>query len=218
MKRSLLAATTAATVLALACTASAQQASEAQDQATLQNAASTSLTAQGEYNYNAAAAAVQEEAARAAALDTSSRGLREWYARKQLHSDYIAAKTPISSPGLLGRLAELKRPDRLTIGQYSRQERKLNWPAILNDPVFDRERIALDEIFAQREAFDAGTDSQFYREAKHHCKKMYDTMLASIDQMTTTDSISARKFLRSLEFEARILPSDLGGLAVSEQQ
>ena len=205
-------------VLGLACTCSAQQPSEAQDQATLVNAAATNITAQGQYNYNAAAAAVEEESARSLALDNSSRGLREWYARKQLNSDYLAAKNPISSPGLLARLAELKRPDRLTQGQYSRQARRLNWPAILTDPVFDEERVALDEAFAHREAFDAGTDSQFYRVTKQLCKQMHEKMVNAIDQLSTTDSISARKFLRSLEFEARILPGDLGGLVVSDQQ
>ena len=47
---------------------------------------------------------------------------------------------------------------------------------------------------------------------------MHEKMVDAIDQLSTTDSISARKFLRSLEFEARILPDDLGGLATSEPQ
>ena len=215
MKRSLFMAT-AAVLTALGSSGSAQV-NDSQDQANLVNAASNSVTAQGQYNYNAAAAAVNEEAARAAALDNSSRGLREWYTRKQVNAEYVAAKNPTPSPGLLNRLAELKRPDRLTQGQYSRQTRKLNWPVILTDPVFDEERIALDEAFAQRGAFDAGTDSQFYRTTNQLCKKMREKMVDAIEQMSSTDSISARKFLRSLEWEARILPGDLGGLATNEQ-
>ena len=128
----------------------------------------------------------------------------------------MAAKNS-PTPGLLYRLAEIKRPDRLTLGQYSRQGRELIWPAILKDPIFDEERAALDELFAQRGAFDAGTDSQFYRSTYQLCKQMHEKRMTIIDQMSTTDSISARKFLRSLEFEARILPGDLGGLAVSNR-
>jgi hypothetical protein len=202
--------------LALVSSAAAQESSPAQDEAVLANAAAASLSAQGQYNYNAAAADVQEENARSAALENSSRGLREWYARKQLNADYLAAKSRISQ-GMLNRLAEIKRPDRLTLGQYSRQAGKLNWPAVLMDPIFEEERIALDEAFAQRQAFDAGTDSHFFRAVNQLCKQLHEKMVNSIDQMSTTDSVRARKFLRSLEFEAKILPGDLGGLVTNGQ-
>jgi len=199
--------------LALVFSTAAQE-SSAQDEADLANAAAANVAAQGQYNYNAAAADVLEENARAAAMENSSRGLREWYARKQLNADYLAAKSRTSA-GLLNRLAEIKRPDRLTLGQYSRQAGKLNWPAVLMDPLFEEERIALDEAFAQRQAFDAGTDSRFYRTVSQLCKQLHEKMVNAIDQMSTTDSISARKFLRSLEFEAKILPGDLGGLVTN---
>jgi hypothetical protein len=202
--------------LTLACTARAQISSGAQDEVDLANAAAASLSAQGQYNYNSAAAAVQEQAARSEALETSSRGLREWYARKQVNAEYLASKSR-SAPGILDRLAEIKRPDRLTQGQYSRQAGKLIWPAVLSDPVFDEERIALDEAFAQRQAFDAGTDSHFYRKVNQLNKQLRQKMVDSIEQMSTTDSVRARKFLRSIEFEARILPSDLGGLVATDQ-
>lgn len=202
-------------MLALASTGLSQ--TEAQDQAALEAARAASLTAQGQYNYSAAAASAQAEATRASAQDTSSRALREWYARKQLNADYLAAKSR-TTPGLLYRLAEIKRPDRLTLDQYSRQDGKLNWPAILAEPMFDEERLALDRIFAQRGTFDAGTDSEFYRMTLQLSKKMNDKMVDAIDQLSTAESVSARKFLRSLEYEARILPGDLGGLIASVQQ
>jgi hypothetical protein len=205
-----------AALLFLTCPANAQFQSEAQDEAAVTAANAAAVTAQGQYNYNAAAAAVQLETARGEAMENTNRGLREWYARKQLNADYLATKSG-STPGLLNRLAEIKRPDRLTLGQYSRQAGKLNWPASLKDPIFDDERLALDEAFAQRQAFDAGTDSGFYQLVDELCKKMHKKLVESIDQMSTTDSISARKFLRSVEYEAKILPGDLGGLAVNRQ-
>src|SRR4029078_5200336 len=103
------------------------------------------LSALGQYNYSLAAANRQQEEARGAALENDSRALREWYARKQLHADYVGAKN-IRNPGLLDRLAELKRPDRLTTAQYSREGRQLQWPAILKEPLFDEERNALDRL------------------------------------------------------------------------
>lgn len=217
MKSSLFIAFSGALVLVLSSHVWAQVGSEAQDAAALEAARAASIAARGQYNYNTGAGAVEGEAARSTALDTSARALREYYVRKQVNADYLASKNP-RTPGLLYRLAELKRPDRLSLGQYSRQGRQLIWPAILKDPIFDEERAALDEAFAQRGAFDAGTDSQFYRLVYQLSKQMHEKMVDAIDQLSTTDSISARKFLRSLEFEARILPDDLGGLATSEPQ
>ena len=219
MRYSILATVTGMLILAsFTATAHAQTLpSDAQDEATRVAAAAAALSAQGQYTSNSSAAELQDQAARAEALDNSSRGLREWYTRKQLNSDYLSAKNPIPSAGLLTRLNEIKRPARLLQSQYSRQQRKLNWPAVLMDPLFAEERTALDEAFAQRGAFDAGTDSQFYRTTVQLCKQMHDKMVNAIDQMSSTDSISARKFLKSLEFEARILPGDLGGLTVKNQ-
>ncbi|MGI8979721.1 MAG: hypothetical protein ACR2FY_10880 [Pirellulaceae bacterium] len=217
MKSSLFFAFSGALVVALSSNVWAQVGSEAQDEAALEAARAAGIAAQGQYNYNSAAAAAEAEAARATAFDTSSRALREYYVRKQINADYLASKNP-RTPGLLYRLAEIKRPDRLSLGQYSRKSRQLIWPAILKDPIFDVEREALDEAFAQRGAFDAGSDSQFYRLVSQLSKQMHEKMVDSIDQLSTSDSISARKFLRSLEFEARILPDDLGGLATSEPQ
>jgi hypothetical protein len=209
----------AAAILALCAfgsTSMAQVSSEAQDQAAVEAAAAQKLSALGQYNYNSAAAAKEGEDARAMGMETNNRALREWYARKQLNADYVAVKYA-RNQGLLQRVAELKRPDRLSLGQYSRRGRQLIWPSTLKDPIFDEERVALDQLFAQRGAFDAGTDSDFYRVTAKLAKQMHEKLVESIDQFSTSESISARKFLRSLEFEARILPNDLGGLVVVEQ-
>lgn len=210
----------AAALLALlgsASSSSAQITTEAQDQAAVEAAAAQKLSALGEYNYNSAAAAKQGEDAKAMAMETENRALREWYARKQLNADYVAAKYA-RNQGLLQRVAELKRPDRLTLGQYFRRGGQLIWPSTLKDPIFDEERVALDQLFAQRGAFDAGTDSDFYRATAKLAKQMHEKLVESIDQFSPAESISARKFLRSLEFEAKILPNDLGGLVTREQQ
>jgi len=209
----------AAVILALCAFASttiAQVSSEAQDQADVEAATAQKLSALGQYNYNSAVAAKEGEDARAMAMASQNRALREWYARKELNADYVAAKYA-RNQGLLQRVAELKRPDRLTLGQYSRRGRQLIWPSTLKDPIFDEERVALDELFAQRGAFDAGTDSEFYRASAKLAKQMRAKLVESIDQFSPAESISARKFLRSLEFEARILPNDLGGLVAVEQ-
>jgi hypothetical protein len=82
----------------------------------------------------------------------------------------------------------------------------LAWPAVLLQPEFAADRAALETAFGQRRPEDVGVTSVFYRDVSQRCQRMYATMLSQIDQLSTADSVAARKFLKSLEYEARHLP------------
>ena len=92
MKSSLFIAFSGALVLVLSSHVWAQVGSEAQDAAALEAARAASIAARGQYNYNTGAGAVEGEAARSTALDTSARALREYYVRKQVNADYLVRR------------------------------------------------------------------------------------------------------------------------------
>jgi len=170
------------------------------------------LTAAGQYNYNTALAMVQAENARSLYLDNYARAVRGRYDLKRVNAEYRAALNPLPNQQELIHVAEIIRPDRLAESQYSRSLGKLSWPAALLSPMFNEERVRLESAFALRTTHDAGIDSLFYRHVKELCDRMHDKMVANIDSLSTADSVSARKFLRSLEFEARLQP-DVPALA-----
>lgn len=174
------------------------------------------LAAAGQYNLNSAQAADVLENARAKAIYNYRSAIDARYAIKRANDEYRAAKLAQErmTPELLSRVIQAKMPDRLTAAEYSPRTGALKWPAILEEPEFDVDRAAVEAAFAQRRPEDVGMTSIFYREVSQRTQRMHAKMLAQIDNLSTTDSVAARRFLRSLEFEARHLPEEIG-LAMS---
>lgn len=120
------------------------------------------------------------------------------------------------SPELLSRVIQAKLPDRLTAAEYNPRSGQIKWPAVLLRPEFEADRRAISHAFSQRRPEDTGMTSIFYRDVSLRTLRMHNMMLAQIDSLSTTDSIAARKFLKSVDFEARHLPVD-NGLAFNER-
>ena len=180
--------------------------------------AGAALSGAGQYNLNTAVGARHLEEARGKYIRNYRDAIDARYAIKRAHDSYMAEKYADEkvTPELLTRIIEAKRPDRLSTAEYNRRSGDLEWPAALMGPEFAADRRAIDNAFGQRRGEDVGMTSIFYREVSLRTQRMHGTMLAEIDRMSTTDSIAARKFLRSLEFEARHLP-EATGLAMNDR-
>lgn len=170
------------------------------------------LAGAGSYNLQSAQAIDTLESARAKYLQNYRDAIDARYAIKRANDAYRAEKyaSQRPTPEQMSRIIQAKLPDRLTAVEYNRLTGALNWPAALMGPEFAMDRHMLQIAFAQRRGEDVGTTSVFYRHVSERVDHMYDTMLAKLDDLSTTDSIAARRFLKSLEFEARHLPEDTG--------
>jgi hypothetical protein len=78
----------------------------------------------------------------------------------------------------------------------------LVWPSILKRAEFSSERQAIEQAFANKHK------ENLYRDVSKSTHRMHEKMLARLDSISTTDSVAARRFLRSVEFEARHLSED----------
>jgi hypothetical protein len=172
----------------------------------------------GQYNLNTALGIRYLQDARAKAIQNHRDAVDARYAIKRAHDNYMADKYAHEklTPELLSRIIQAKLPDRLSAAEYNPRTGDLEWPAALMGPEFSADRRALEEAFAQRRGEDVGMTSVFYREVSLRTQRMHSTMLAQIDRMSTTDSVAARSFLKSLEFEARHLP-EASGLAMVDR-
>ena len=181
--------------------------------------AGAALSGAGQYNLNTAIGARYLEEARAKHIQNYRNAIDARYAIKRAHDTYIAEKygQERMTPELLSRVIQAKLPDRLSAAEYNRRTGDLDWPAILMAPEFAADRQAIEQAFAQRRPEDVGTMSVFYRDVSQRAQRMYGTMLSQIDSLSTADSIAARKFLKSVEFEARHLPDVVTGLAVNDR-
>jgi len=172
----------------------------------------------GQYNLNTALGMRYLQDARGKAVQNYRDAIDARYAIKRAHDTYVAEKFAQEkmTPELLGRVIQAKLPDRLSAAEYNPRTGDLDWPAALMGPEFSADRRAIGDAFAQRRGEDVGMTSVFYREVSLRTQRMHSTMLAQIDRMSTTDSVAARKFLKSLEFEARHLP-EATGLAMNDR-
>jgi len=172
----------------------------------------------GQYNLNTALGIRYLQDARGKAIQNYRDAMDARYAIKWAHDTYVAEKYAQEkmTPELLGRVIQAKLPDRLSAAEYNPRTGDLDWPAALMGPEFSADRRAIANAFAQRRGEDVGMTSVFYREVSLRTQRMHGTMLAQIDRMSSTDSVAARKFLKSLEFEARHLP-EATGLAMNDR-
>ncbi len=174
------------------------------------------LTGAGSYNLQSAQAIDTLEMAKAKYIQNYRDAIDARYAIKRANDMYRAEKfaKEKTSPELLSRVIQAKLPDRLSAAEYDRRTGEMNWPAVLLAPEFAADRQAVEQAFAQRRGEDVGVTSIFYREVSQRAQRMHNTMLSKIENIPTSDSIAARKFLKSIEFEARHLP-EAAGLAIN---
>jgi hypothetical protein len=171
----------------------------------------------GQYNLNSSIGVRYLEDARAKYIQNYRDAIDARYAIKRANDMYRAEKYARErmTPELLSRVIQAKLPERLSAAEYDRRSGDLDWPAVLMQPQFDADRRAVEHAFAQRRPEDVGVTSVFYRDVSQRTQRMHGTMLSQIDELSTTDSIAARKFLKSVEFEARHLPEETPSLAMN---
>ena len=176
------------------------------------------LSGAGQYNLNTAIGARYMEEARGKYIQNYRDAIDARYAIKRANDMYRAEKFAKErvSPELLSRIIQAKLPDRLTAAEYNSRTGQLRWPTILMAPEFSADRQAIAQAFAQRRPEDVGMTSIFYREVSQRAQRMHSTMVSEIETIAPADSIAARKFLKSVEFEARHLPESTG-LAINDR-
>jgi hypothetical protein len=174
------------------------------------------LSGAGQYNLNTAIGARYLEDARARYIQSCRDAIDARYAIKRANELYRSEKFAKErmSPELLGRVIQAKLPDRLNAAEYNPRTGALKWPAVLTGPEFSADRQTIEQAFAQRRGEDVGVTSIFYRQVSQHAQNMHEKMMSEIDRLPTADSVAARKFLKSIEFEARHLP-EATGLAIN---
>ena len=166
----------------------------------------------GQYNLNSSMAAMYGEQTRSMYIQNYRNAIDARFAIKRANDLYRSEKFSKErvTPELLGRIIQAKLPDRLSAAEYNPRSGGLKWPAPLMAPEFSADRHAIAQAFAQRRPEDVGATSIFYREVSQRAERMHNTMVSEIEGLPPADSIAARKFLKSIEFEARHLPESTG--------
>lgn len=89
----------------------------------------------------------------------------------------------------------------------------LLWPAVFNDPVFAEYRARMDALFGARTLADGGPTTEFYHHVYRTASTMATLLQSKAREMSSAESIAARRFLESLVLDASRPPIHLGEVA-----
>jgi len=172
--------------------------------------------AAGSYNYQTSLALVNREEARRQALITGMM-YRQWdaarrqanrEARAQYHREHRATAEDLTA------LAKQRIPKRLTARQYEPALGKLHWPAVLASEPFAAGRARIDELMRSRTVAQSGLGTANHRQVRALVTQMNETLRQEIRTLSPSEYVAAQKFLKSLNYEARLeLP--IAGLAAN---
>lgn len=155
----------------------------------------------------------------AKALENKQRYVKTYFETKRLNASYRAENMPAPlSKEKLDEWNQKDQPERLTRREYNTDTGRVQWPALLQSEVFDRNRGMLEDLFARRTANEFGVSSPFYRQVHNNAGYMKSQLRAYLrgqdKWFSDQEYIAAQNFLDSLQHEARMAP-DLDGLAAN---
>ncbi len=157
----------------------------------------------GEFGVLSARTAILLEEANVANMENQTRWIDIYYDRQELSRQRREAKRgPRASYEDLARIARLGRPDRLSPGELDGLTGEISWPVLLRDGDFARDRAEVERVFAQRA--ESGTiETDDYLKVRQTVHEMRFGLKQRIQSLPAVDYIQAKRFLRSLAYEAQ---------------
>jgi len=161
----------------------------------------------GEAVRNGSEAAVNIETAKKLYIDNNYDSAKAFWEKRHLWADNATALR--GNPLSVDQLRQIARdaaPARLSVLQLSPATGDINWPAALQRPEFDAMRSRVEDMFANRNVSNTGPGSTTQVAVERVTNAMQDDLKAQIDEMTPTEYLAAKNFLRSLAYETRYMP------------
>jgi hypothetical protein len=150
---------------------------------------------------------VNIEAAKSQYLKNNYEASKTYWDKRQLRAERIANLRGRSlSADDLRQLARDAAPDRLSVLQLSPVTSEINWPAGLMRPEFANYRIRLENVFANRTISNTGVGSTTEVLVTRLTDSMQRGLKARVLEMTPSEYMVAKNFLRSLAYETRFMP------------
>lgn len=162
------------------------------------------MRSQGQFNLDTAEAAVAAAQARQQEIDNYQQRADAYYNVRQKVREYRAAeRRPRPTAEDLIRYARRARPERLSPMELDTLTGQLVWPVLLWHDAFAEHRAALEELFEKR-ALEQRLRTDDYLAAKQSIVALKSELKARIRELPLDDYASAKRFLRSLDYEARL--------------
>lgn len=169
------------------------------------------IRAQGEYNLNTSAAAINFEEARSMNLDNQVKYVETYFEKRRINSSERAyERRPHATPEQIARWNEKARPERLAEMELEFAADAIQWPNVLLDDTFTNDRDLVEAAVAARTAENSGLGSNSYRTITNTVDIMQAKLKNQIREMSPAEYLAATKFLESMGYEARFEVQGVG--------
>jgi len=166
-------------------------------------AQATMITASASANKTNAEALQALEQARSLELDNSLKKAETFYAKKTAHDNYKSLAKPRTrpTPEALLRYSQVSLPQPMKEEELDPVSGKITWPLLLQGEEFSKDRSQIEALFINH--LDYNNSST---EAKVLTKNMTTKLRSMIREVTGTDYVKAKNFIRSLDYEFQLDP------------
>jgi hypothetical protein len=157
----------------------------------------------GAANLMDSAAAQNYETARSQALDNQLKSTETFFENRRIAKNARAAERgPGLSQEAMYRIAKDAAPKRLSAGQFDPVTGEIEFPIVLQDPVFSESNQELQKLFKQR-AEGGALGLKAMQQIDKTTKQVRAELASRIKMYPSGAYLEAQNFLRSLAFEAQ---------------
>jgi hypothetical protein len=151
-------------------------------------------------------AAQNYEQAYSADLDNRLKYTNTYFEMRRTNKAARAEESgPRPSTAELTQYAAQAAPKRLTSSELDPVTGEINWPAVFNDQRYAKTRDIVERLFTQRQATTGSSGD--YRAITGAIDSLRGELSGSINDYSPATYVEARKFLDSLQYEARFVTS-----------
>jgi hypothetical protein len=161
------------------------------------------ISAQGQYNLNTSAAAINMTAAQRNYIENRDLATNTYFQMRSENKQYRAAEQgPRPTMAQAVRYAQAGQPKRLSPSEVDTVSGAIAWPAPLQAADYAQSRQQVEALFAKRAQYQ-GLAYQDQLAVKQLIDTMIETLKGQINDLPPMDYTSSKAFLQSLAVEAR---------------
>jgi hypothetical protein len=160
------------------------------------------IRAEGDYNLNTSAAAINLEEAQKRDIENRTRWTNAYFEMRRINESYTHPKRPPVPAETWARLAHDAAPDRVPSHLLDSVNGQIIWPSALQGDEFAPERGVLEQMFANRAMSHGAIGVQGHATIKKAVDAALAKLKVQIRQIDTGNYLEARNFLNSLGYEA----------------
>jgi len=162
------------------------------------------IRSQGQYNLATSAAAINVTEAQRRHIENREKWTNTYFQMRAENKAYrAAASRPKATMEDTVRWAQAGKPKRLSPSELDVVSGKINWPMLLQTDRFAKYRTELESLFTQR-ATAGATTKEVYWKISATTKSMLNELKGQISEVPPMDYTTARRFVQSLAYEARL--------------